>query len=134
MTIEQSVELMIAISLLLVGLSYMFQPEHWIDWLHEIRRGGSRSSLSFGLINAAFGGFVVGFHFVWQGLPLLTTIIGVIAILKAATYLLYPSYLERKITMLMPKIQLWLKLSGLLIILLSAVIFYGLKAQGVFVL
>lgn len=94
---EQAVLLMAGICLLLIGLSYFFRAEEWNRWLEHAEKRGAQASLVFGGVNLLIGSFIVAFHPVWSGIPLILTIIGLIAVLKSFTYLLFPQWLPQKI-------------------------------------
>lgn len=123
---EQAVEIMAGISLLAVGLSYLFRPKDWAVWLEAVREQDRSASLSFGMISILIGSFIAGFHWVWDGMAMIVTIIGVIFIIKGSVYMLFPGWLPAKITMLMPRYNPLLRVSGIVLIALALAVLYPL--------
>ncbi len=126
---ELSVQFMTAVSLIILGLSYLSATKDWIMWLEHLERKANRASLSLGLINLLIGSFILGFHWIWQGWPLLVSLIGAIALLKAGLYLLYPAWLPKKLSKLHKQLANWLKSAGVLFVLLGVLILHSWGQQ-----
>jgi uncharacterized protein YjeT (DUF2065 family) len=93
---EQAVLLMAGLGFSIMGLSYLFRAKEWNRWLEQIEQRGAHASFAFGGVNLLMGSFIVAFHPVWHGVPSLLSVLGVIAIVKGASYLLFPNYLPAK--------------------------------------
>lgn len=123
---EQSIELMVGIVFFVLGLSYMLRADDWTVALDHIQKKGRRASLTIGSILIFWGSFLLAFHWVWQGLPILATIIGLILTVKGTVYLLFPSWLSAKITILeRHNLNSAFRISGFLTIIVALVILYG---------
>lgn len=121
---EQSIQFMTSISLIIFGLSYLTSANDWIMWIEHLERQGRRASLTLGSVNLLIGSFILAFHWIWQGWPLLVSLIGVIALVKAGTYLLCPGWLPAKLSKIHKQLPGWLKISGLILIIAGIVIGY----------
>lgn len=121
-TMEQAVQFMAGISLLLVGLSYLLRADDWKKWLTKAEKDGRHASLVFGSINVLIGSFIVAFHHVWEGIPLILTIIGIIAVFKGAVYILFPQWLPTKLKYLSKNIKPILRVSGLILAVIGVLL------------
>jgi hypothetical protein len=88
---EILVQKLTAIFLLVIGLSYLFQPRVWVQFFIALREKGEVGSFLNAFIHFPLGAFIVAFHPVWHGLPgLLVTIVGWGLMIKGAIYFLFP--------------------------------------------
>lgn len=126
---ELSIQFMAGVSLTLLGLSYLIATKDWIMWIENLERQGRKASLTIGSINLLIGSFILAFHWVWQGWPLLVTLIGAMALLKAATYLLCPGWLPAKLSKIHKQLPGWLKTSGITLSIIGMVIVYSWGQQ-----
>ena len=69
-------EIFVALNFAVIGLSHLLQPQVWVDYFTWQRGKGKVGALVNGLHSLAFGSFIVAFHNIWHGLPMLLTIIG----------------------------------------------------------
>lgn len=74
---------------------------------------GKPISLSVGSAHLVAGSFIVVFHPVWQGVPVLLTLLGVLALMKAALYLLFPQSLSAMLNRLAKRMKPTLQFTGL---------------------
>ncbi len=119
---EQAVLLMAGISFSILGLSYLFRASEWNRWLEHIEKRGSRSSLAFGGINLLIGSFILAFHPVWQGVPTILSVMGVIAVAKGASYLLFPNYLPAKAGYIHRSEKPLFQISGVVFIIIAGLL------------
>jgi uncharacterized protein YjeT (DUF2065 family) len=89
---ETSVEKLVALCFLVTGLSHIFQPRVWVEFFIRLREKGEAGSLLNGLLHFPLGAFIVSFHNVWHGWPLLVTLIGWSLVIKSLIYLTYPKH------------------------------------------
>jgi len=120
---EQAVALMAGISFLVLGLSYFFNSGDWIAWIAHLQKQERRGSLTIGMINLLIGGFILGFHWQWQGLALVLTIVGVLATIKGTVYMLFPSLLPRLLERMEPYCRELLVFASLVLLAISGVAF-----------
>ena len=81
---EKSTELFAAISFLVIGLSHVAQPRAWVDLFIRLRELGHPGVFAVAFMSLPFGTFIVAFHNVWTGLPIVLTILGWAQVLKGA--------------------------------------------------
>ncbi len=121
---EQAVELTAGISFLILGFSYLFRAADWAAWFEHIQKQERRASLTIGTVNVLVSAFITGFHWIWQGMAMILTIIGLIAVTKGVIYLLFPRWLPAKLVILVPHYNPLLRFSGILLILITLSILY----------
>lgn len=120
---EQAVAFMAGAGFLVIGLSYLFNSGDWIAWIAHLQKQERRGSLTIGMINLLIGGFILGFHWQWQGLPLVLTIVGVLATIKGTVYMLFPSLLPRLLEWLEPHCRELLVFASLVLLAIAAAAF-----------
>ncbi len=120
---EQAVAFMAGASFLVLGLSYLFNSGDWIAWIAYLQKQERRGSLTIGMINLLIGGFILGFHWKWEGLALVLTIVGVLATIKGTVYMLFPSLLPRLLEWLEPHCRGLLVFASLVLLGISAASF-----------
>ena len=129
MTTAQSIEFMVGISFCVLGLSYLLSTNAWAAWIEHLGESPARSALKIGGANLGAGIFVLGFHWIWQGAQMVTTIIGALTAFKGALHLLYPAWFSTKLRLFASSLRPALRLGGLVVFFLGAYILYDLFAQ-----
>jgi hypothetical protein len=89
---ETSIQKLVAISYLVIGLSHIFQPRIWTRFFIMFRDKGEVGSFLSGLLHFPLGVLIVSFHDVWQGIPLIVTIMGWGLVIKSLIYFTYPKH------------------------------------------
>jgi len=89
---EVAIQKLAIISLFVIGLSHIFQPRVWAEFFIYLREKGKISSFINAFIHLPLGALIVAFHNVWQGIPIILTILGYGWTLKALIYFVFPSY------------------------------------------
>ena len=87
---ERAIEIFAAVFLSVIGLSHVAQPRAWVDffvWLRGKRHAGVFVN---GFLSLSFGSFIVAFHNVWDGLPVLLTLLGWAQVLKGLVSFVAP--------------------------------------------
>lgn len=77
---------MAGVNFLVLGLSYFFNSGDWIAWISHLQKQMRRGSLTIGMINLLIGGFILGFHWKWEGIALVLSVVGVLATIKGTVY------------------------------------------------
>jgi hypothetical protein len=90
---EQAVAFMAGVNFLVLGLSYFFNSGDWIAWIAHLQKQVRRGSLTIGMINLLIGGFILGFHWKWEGIALVLSVAGVLATINGTIYMLFPNFL-----------------------------------------
>jgi len=73
---ERSVEVLAIILFGVVGLSHIVQPRAWAEFFILLRGKGEAGAFVDGFLNLPLGAFIVGFHNIWSGIPLVLTLVG----------------------------------------------------------
>lgn len=127
---EQSIQLMAGVCFLVLGLSYMLRPKDWIAWVDNLQSKGRRGSLSLGIFVLVLGSFIVAFHPVWQGIPLVLTLLGILATIKGTMLVLFPGWLPAQLEKGSNNLQLLLKIKALLTMMLGVALLTLLYKGG----
>lgn len=119
---EQAVAFMVGVSYLALGASLFLCWEDWSAWLKRLRAQGRTAALSIGALHLAVGTFILGFHWKWEGLPLLLTLLGVKAVMEGYLYTLCPNTMLAMLKWCEPRHRMLLRISGLLTIVIAALV------------
>ena len=79
---ERATEVFSAVFLLVIGLSHVAQPRAWVEFFVWLRGKGHAGVFVNGFLSLGFGSFIVAFHNVWNGLPVILTLLGWAQVLK----------------------------------------------------
>ena len=126
MITETSVEKLTAIFFLVTGLSHIVQPRAWIRFFIMLREKGEVGSFLNALVHFPLGAFIVAFHNVWHGIPLIVTLIGWGLTVKSTIYFVFPRYGVRMLGTISLDRSWHFVVAGIFSVLLAAVIFYPL--------
>jgi hypothetical protein len=126
MITEISVEKMTAIFFLVTGLSHIVQPRVWISFFIMLREKGEVGSFLNALVHFPLGAFIVAFHNVWHGIPLIVTLIGWGLTVKSMIYFVFPRHGVKMLGTISLERSWHFVVAGIFSVLLAAVIFYPL--------
>jgi len=87
---EVAVTKLAIICFFVIGVSHIVQPRIWTQFFIELRGKGEVGSLLNALLHFPLGVLIVSFHNVWQGLPIVLTLIGWGLVLKSFIYFVFP--------------------------------------------
>ena len=73
---ERSVEIFAIILLVVIGLSHLLQPVAWVDYFIRLQGLGTTGAFADGFLHLGPAGFIIAFHNVWSGIPVLLTLLG----------------------------------------------------------
>ncbi len=88
---EEAIQLFVVIHMATMGISHILRPRVWIDFFVRLREWGEPGVFAVGFLSLMFGSIVVAFHNVWQGLPLLVTVLGWLHVAKGLVYFAAPA-------------------------------------------
>jgi hypothetical protein len=121
-----AIEKLVAICFLVIGLSHIFQPRAWSEFFIRFRDKGAVGSLQLGLFHLPLALLIVSFHNIWQGLPLVVTIIGWAQLLKSLLYLTYPKHGLRMLSLVSIQRPWQFVVGGVFAVAISGLIFFSL--------
>jgi uncharacterized protein YjeT (DUF2065 family) len=124
--IEASVEKLTALVFLVTGLSHILQPRAWVRFFMMLREKQEVGSLLNGLIHFPLGAFIVAFHNVWQGIPMIVTLIGWGLVLKSSIYFVYPRHGMRMLSIVSLEQSWHFVVAGIVSVALAGLILYSL--------
>ncbi len=121
---DQAIELMVGVSIFLLGLSCLLRTGVWASWLRQIEHKGRYFSLILGSFSVMLGSLILGFHWIWSGLPMLTTLVGAAILLKGVIYVLFPNWLHSKLLRLSKNYKTLLRAWAIVLLFISIPILY----------
>lgn len=87
---ELAIQKLAIVAFLVIGLSHIFQPRAWVQFFIDLREKGVTGAFISAFINFPLGALIVAFHNVWQGAPMILTLIGYGLVLKSLVYFVFP--------------------------------------------
>jgi uncharacterized protein YjeT (DUF2065 family) len=121
---EQSIQLYAALSLLVIGLSHLFQPRAWVDYFRALVALGTTGAFVDGFLCLTFGGIVAGFHNVWHGAAIVLTLLGWSQVAKALVRFLAPGWSLRVLARASGGPTWHFRVAGAFALLLSAFLWW----------
>lgn len=91
MTLQESVQLFVAIQSSIMAVSHIVQPHAWVDFFVWLRGKGAAGVFANGFLALWFGTLIAAFHPVWSGPAIVITLIGWAQVLKGAIAFIVPS-------------------------------------------
>lgn len=123
---ETSIEKLVAITFLVIGLSHIFQPRAWIRFFMMLGEKNEVGSILNGLLHFPLGALIVSFHNVWHGIPMVVTIMGWGLVLKSLLYLTYPKHGMRMLSQINEERSSGFVIAGVVAVGLSGLIAFSL--------
>jgi|GEM_PF-1211759 len=117
---EQSIQFMMGVSLSVLGLSFFFCATPWMTWFKDLHKAGNEVFLPLGALNLVLGSMIIGFHQIWEGWPLVVSIIGLAMMAKGILYLVFPSWMPARLkTFTQARMRPYLMFYGIAMLLLG---------------
>ena len=132
MTTIQSIQFLVAINLVVIGLSHFLQAKIWVEFFRFLAAKGMVGNIFNALMSLALGSLIVSFHLVWEWPAVMVTIYGILQLIKGSLYLIYPAVGLRSIQKVDNKSAKF-KWVGLVMSGLGLLIISQLWVQGTFV-
>ena len=95
---ERAIEIFAAVQCSILALSHIFQPHVWVDFFVWLRSKGHAGVFANGMLSLWFGGLIVAFHNVWEGLPIVLTLLGWSQVIKAFVAFVLPNLSMKGLT------------------------------------
>jgi hypothetical protein len=89
---ELAIQKLAIVAFFVIGLSHIFQPRAWAQFFIDIREKGVTGAFISAFIHFPLGALIVAFHNVWQGAPMILTIIGYSLLFKSFVYFVFPKH------------------------------------------
>jgi len=117
---EHAVQAFAAVSLLVIGLSHLFQPMAWIRYYQWLAQQGIAGAFTEGFLILSFGAIIVGFHNVWHGPAIGLTLVGWSQVAKGLVRFLAPEVTLGVMRRATPERAWYFRVGGVLALTLSA--------------
>lgn len=119
---EQQVEVFAALYMAVMGLSHIIQPQAWVEFFIWLRGKGRAGVFVNGFLCLSFGAFIVAFHNVWSGLPMILTLLGWSQVLKGLLSFLAPQIGMRTLARVSPERSREFVAAGAVLLVVSALL------------
>lgn len=126
---ETSIQKLVAISYLVIGLSHIIQPRVWVRFFIMFRDKGEVGSFLNALLHFPMGVLIVSFHNVWHGIPLVITLMGWGLVIKSLVYFTYPKHGMRMMARVSLERSWEFVAAGVLAVALSGLILFPLLSK-----
>jgi hypothetical protein len=80
---ERSVEIFAIVLIGVIGLSHLLQPRAWVEYFILLRSKGEAGAFVDGLVHLPLAAFIIVFHNVWSGIPVVLTLLGWCFLIKS---------------------------------------------------
>ena len=121
-------EFFVAVFSLVIGLSHVLQPRAWVEFFTALREKGRAGAFVNGFLSLGCGAFIVAFHNVWHGLPVVLTLVGWAQVLKGLLIFVAPQIAMRGLARVSPERAWEFVVAGVLSLALSGLLWYILLA------
>ena len=125
---ERSVEVLAIILLGVVGLSHLLQPKAWADYFILLRGKGEAGAFVDGFLHLPLAGFIIGFHNVWSGIPVVLTLLGWAFLTKSLIRFCAPKLGLRMMSRVSVERAWEFQVAGAFLVVLAGLLGYGVYA------
>ncbi len=123
---EEYMRTFVAICFFVIGVSHIIQHRAWAEFFALLHRQGRPGAFANGFLSLFTGGLIVSFHNVWQGSPLVLTLIGWGMLLKAFIVFAFPDWGLRSMAQV-PIEKSWkFMIGGVIMVAISGLLIYTL--------
>lgn len=124
--IQRAIQLAFAIQFAVFGLVHLLRPEPLVAFYQVLQRQQKGGVVVIALMSVVTGAFLVAFHNVWSGPPMVLTITGWLQLLKGTVYFLFPEFGLRQINRVTPERVNWFRWPGVPLLVVAGVLVVGL--------
>jgi len=125
---ERSVEVLAIILLGVVGLSHLLQPKAWAEYFILLRGKGEAGAFVDGFLHLPLAGFIIGFHNVWSGIPVVLTLLGWAFLIKSLIRFCAPKLGLRMMARVSVERAWEFQVAGAFLVVLAGLLSYGVYA------
>ena len=116
----------VAICFFVLGVSHIIQHRAWAEFFELLHRQGRPGAFVNGFLTLFTGGLIVSFHNVWEGIPLVLTLIGWGMLLKAFIVFAFPDWGLRSMAQVTIEKSRKFIIAGVLMVAISGLLIYTL--------
>jgi hypothetical protein len=125
---ERSVEVLAIVFFGVIGLSHILQHKAWAEFFILLRGKGEAGAFVDGFLNLQVAGFIIGFHNVWSGIPLVLTLVGWGLLIKSLIRFCAPKQALRLIARVSLERSWEFQIAGAFLVALAGLLGYGVYA------
>ena len=125
---ERSVEVLAVILFGVVGLSHLLQPKAWVEYFILIRGKGEAGAFVDGFLHLPLAGFIIAFHNVWSGIPVVLTLLGWAFLIKSLIRFCAPKQALRVMALVSVERAWGFQVAGAALVALAGLLGYGVYA------
>ncbi len=92
---EREIQVFVALSFFVIGISHIFQRSTWVEFFAKLHSLGRLGPFAEGFLYLNFGAMIVSFHNVWSFPEVILTLIGWVHISKALIRFIAPTVVLR---------------------------------------
>jgi hypothetical protein len=122
---ERSVEVFSIIVIGVVGLSHLLQPKAWVEYFVLLRSKGQAGAFLDGFVHLPLAGFIVAFHNVWSGIPVVLTLLGWAFLIKSLIRFCIPKLALRMMARVSVERSREFQVAGAALLVLAGLLGYG---------
>ncbi len=126
---EDAIQKLAIIIFLLTGLSHIFQPRVWVKFFIGIREKGEIGAFINAFIHFPLGAIIVSFHNVWQGIPMILTLIGYGLLLKGLINFVFPRIALKTLDRVSPEKTWEFVVAGVVLVGVACLFLYSLLTK-----
>ena len=126
---EEAIEKLAVISFFLIGISHIFQPKVWVDFFIGIREKGEVGAFINAFIHFPLGVLVVAFHNVWNGIPMILTVMGYGLLLKGFINFVFPKFGLKTLEQVSPEKSWGFVAAGVFLVGIALLLLYSLLSR-----
>jgi len=123
---ERSVEVLAIVCSGVIGLSHILQHKAWAEFFILLRGKGEAGAFVDGFLNLPLAGFIIGFHNVWSGIPLVLTLVGWGLLIKSLIRFCAPKQALRLIARVSLERSWEFQIAGVFLVALAGLLGYGI--------
>ena len=125
---ERSVEILAIIFMGVIGLSHVLQPRAWVEYFILLRNKGEAGAFVDGFVHLPLAGFIIAFHNVWSGIPVVLTLLGWAFLIKSLIRFCMPKLGLRMMARVSFERYGEVRWAGVMLIVVAGLISYGVYA------
>ncbi len=118
------------ISFFVIGLSHIIQPRVWAQFFIDLHRKREVGSFINAFIHFPLGALVVAFHNVWEGIPVILTLMGYGWVLKGLIYFVAPSHGVRVMSRVSLERSWEFIVAGVVLVVIGGLLLFSLISKS----
>ena len=126
---EAAIQKYAIISFFVIGLSHIVQPRVWAQFFIDLHRKREVGSFINAFIHFPLGVFVVAFHNVWEGIPVILTLMGYGWVLKGLIYFVAPAHGVRVMSRVSLERSWEFVVAGVVLVVIGGLLLFSLISK-----